>query len=146
MQCIYGQDETDTACPTLELRGVETFRRNGGHHYDGNYAALAELILAGFKQRAGLSSGQKTAAVKSGAVLRARSSPRTAKCAIKFSRTRLSRGSIRPPIGARNQAPGSTRPPPLSQSIRERPARSPLAKRSRADLWVPVAEMRTAEP
>jgi len=75
MQCIYGQDETDTACPTLELRGVETFRRNGGHHFDGNYAALAELILAGFKQRAGLSSGQKTAAVESGAVLRARSSP-----------------------------------------------------------------------
>ncbi len=75
MQCIYGQDETDTACPTLALRGVETFRRNGGHHYDGNYAALADLILAGFKQRAGLSSDQKTAAVGYGAVLRARSSP-----------------------------------------------------------------------
>ena len=32
MQCFYGQDETDTACPALAQRGVETFRRNGGHH------------------------------------------------------------------------------------------------------------------
>jgi len=69
MQCFYGQDETDTACPTLASRGVETFRRNGGHHFDGNYGALAELILAGFKERAGLSSGRKTASVESGAGL-----------------------------------------------------------------------------
>ena len=56
MMCFYGQNETDTACPALADRGVETFRRNGGHHYDGNYGALAEAILAGFKERAGLSS------------------------------------------------------------------------------------------
>ncbi len=63
IQCFYGQDETDTACPTLAPRGVETFRRNGGHHFDGDYAAVAELILAGFKQRAGLSASRKTAAL-----------------------------------------------------------------------------------
>ena len=53
IQCFYGQDETDTACPALAKRGVETFRRNGAHHYDGNYGALADAILSGFKRRAG---------------------------------------------------------------------------------------------
>ncbi len=53
IQCFYGQDETDTACPALADRGAETFRRNGAHHYDGNYRALADAILAGFKKRAG---------------------------------------------------------------------------------------------
>ena len=52
IQCFYGQDETDTACPQLAQLGAETFRRNGAHHYDGNYGALAEAILAGFKKRA----------------------------------------------------------------------------------------------
>jgi type IV secretory pathway VirJ component len=60
IQCFYGHDETDTACPALQARGVETFRRNGAHHYDGNYGALADAILAGFKQRAGLSSNLKS--------------------------------------------------------------------------------------
>ncbi len=58
IQCFYGQSETDTACPMLAQRGAETFRRNGGHHFDGNYDALAEIILAGFKQRAGLPGTQ----------------------------------------------------------------------------------------
>jgi type IV secretory pathway VirJ component len=56
IQCFYGQDETDTACPQLAQLGTETFRRNGAHHYDGNYGALADAILGGFKERAGLSS------------------------------------------------------------------------------------------
>ncbi len=55
IQCFYGQDETDTACPALAQLGAETFRRNGAHHYDGNYGALADAILAGFKKRAGVS-------------------------------------------------------------------------------------------
>ena len=53
IQCFYGQDETDTACPALAQLGAETFRRNGAHHYDGNYGALADAILAGLKRRAG---------------------------------------------------------------------------------------------
>ncbi|MGC2491681.1 virulence factor family protein [Candidatus Binatus sp.] len=52
IQCFYGQDETDTACPQLAQLGAETFRRNGAHHYDGNYGPLADAILAGFKRRA----------------------------------------------------------------------------------------------
>jgi hypothetical protein len=55
IQCFYGQGETDTACPQLAQRGAETIRRNGAHHYDGNYGALADAILAGFKKRAGVS-------------------------------------------------------------------------------------------
>ena len=51
MQCFYGHDETDTACPALASRGVETYRRNGAHHFDGDYQALADLILQGFKNR-----------------------------------------------------------------------------------------------
>jgi type IV secretory pathway VirJ component len=53
IQCFYGSDEADTACPALASRGVETFKRNGGHHFDGNYGALEDLILKRFKQRAG---------------------------------------------------------------------------------------------
>lgn len=60
IQCFYGQDETDTACPQLAQLGAETFRRNGAHHYDGNYGALADAILAGFRERAGLSSKRAT--------------------------------------------------------------------------------------
>ena len=56
IQCFYGQGETDTACPQLAQLGAETFRRNGAHHYDGNYGALADAILAGFKKRATVSS------------------------------------------------------------------------------------------
>ena len=54
MQCFYGSDEGDSACPALKSRGVETYERKGGHHFDGNYGALEDLILKGFKQRAKL--------------------------------------------------------------------------------------------
>jgi type IV secretory pathway VirJ component len=56
IQCFYGKDETDTACPALADRGAETFRRNGAHHYDGNYGAVADEILAGFRRRANVPS------------------------------------------------------------------------------------------
>jgi type IV secretory pathway VirJ component len=58
LQCFYGSDEADTACPALASRGVETFKRNGGHHFDGNYSALEEMILKRFKERAGLSAAE----------------------------------------------------------------------------------------
>jgi type IV secretory pathway VirJ component len=59
MQCFYGENESDTACPTLQKRGVETYRRSGGHHYDGNYGALADLIMAGIKERTGITVSLK---------------------------------------------------------------------------------------
>jgi type IV secretory pathway VirJ component len=54
IQCFYGSEEGDTACPALASRGVDTYKRNGAHHFDGNYGALEDLILKGFKQRAGV--------------------------------------------------------------------------------------------
>ncbi len=59
MQCFYGENEGDTACPAQQKRGVETYRRSGGHHFDGNYDALAALIVAGIKHRTGITAGSK---------------------------------------------------------------------------------------
>lgn len=46
VQCFYGAEEADTACTAPELRGAELVRTGGGHHFDGNYTALADAILA----------------------------------------------------------------------------------------------------
>jgi len=51
MQCFYGQEEGDTACPELARRGVEIIRTTGGHHFNGDYDALARRILADLKRR-----------------------------------------------------------------------------------------------
>jgi len=46
MQCFYGQDEGDSDCPELARRGVEVIRTSGGHHFNGDYAALSRDIMA----------------------------------------------------------------------------------------------------
>ncbi|MFZ0890732.1 MAG: AcvB/VirJ family lysyl-phosphatidylglycerol hydrolase [Candidatus Binataceae bacterium] len=56
MQCFYGQNEQDSACPGLAREGVEVIRTSGGHHFGGNYEALADRILTGFRRRATESS------------------------------------------------------------------------------------------
>jgi len=53
VQCFYGEDEDDTACPKLSGRGIELFKTSGGHHFDGNYTGLADKIVAGLDQRLG---------------------------------------------------------------------------------------------
>ena len=53
LQCFYGQNEKDTACPELARRGVEIIRITGGHHFDGDYEALANRILTTFQRRVG---------------------------------------------------------------------------------------------
>jgi type IV secretory pathway VirJ component len=53
IQCFYGEKEEHTQCPALATRGAETIHTTGGHHFDGNYAALAQRILIGFKARSG---------------------------------------------------------------------------------------------
>lgn len=45
IQCFYGVEEDDTACTLPELKGAQLVRTEGGHHFDGNYAALADDIL-----------------------------------------------------------------------------------------------------
>jgi type IV secretory pathway VirJ component len=43
--CIYGEEETDSLCPRLDPHKVTVVKLKGGHHFDGNYAALARTIM-----------------------------------------------------------------------------------------------------
>jgi type IV secretory pathway VirJ component len=47
--CIYGEDEHDSLCPELDAKKFSVVKVKGGHHFDGNYAALAQDILAAAK-------------------------------------------------------------------------------------------------
>jgi type IV secretory pathway VirJ component len=54
IQCFHGEDEGDASlCPELAAKGgVEVIRTAGGHHFDGDYEALASRILDGARRRA----------------------------------------------------------------------------------------------
>ena len=47
--CIYGEDEQDSLCPKLDQKKFQVVKMKGGHHFDGNYAGLANEILAAAK-------------------------------------------------------------------------------------------------
>ncbi len=49
--CIYGEEETDTLCPKLDPRKAIVVKLKGGHHFDGDYANLARVILTSAKER-----------------------------------------------------------------------------------------------
>jgi type IV secretory pathway VirJ component len=51
VQCFYGEDEKVSLCPDPELAGAEIIRTQGGHHFDGDYHALARRILDGARRR-----------------------------------------------------------------------------------------------
>ncbi|MBN9019817.1 MAG: virulence factor family protein [Rhizobiales bacterium] len=51
IQCVYGEDEDDSACTKLQGTSVELIKTTGGHHFDGDYEALANKILDGLKRR-----------------------------------------------------------------------------------------------
>lgn len=44
--CIYGADEKDSLCPKLDPKKIIVVKVKGGHHFDGDYAGLAQQILA----------------------------------------------------------------------------------------------------
>ncbi len=44
--CVYANDDTDSVCPTLNNKHVVTVALQGGHHFGGDFAKLAELALA----------------------------------------------------------------------------------------------------
>jgi type IV secretory pathway VirJ component len=44
--CIYGEDEKDSLCPKLDAKKNIVVKVKGGHHFDGNYAGLAQEIIA----------------------------------------------------------------------------------------------------
>src|SRR5262245_9333706 len=52
VQCFYGTEEQDTACTASEFNRAERIETGGGHHFDGDYAALAQKIMAGARRRA----------------------------------------------------------------------------------------------
>ncbi|SPD73939.1 putative Virulence factor family protein [uncultured Desulfobacterium sp.] len=53
LQCFYGEEEeADTLCTDPEMKGAETMRTAGSHHFDGNYSALGDKIIEGFYRRA----------------------------------------------------------------------------------------------
>ncbi|HEY2678574.1 MAG TPA: AcvB/VirJ family lysyl-phosphatidylglycerol hydrolase [Steroidobacteraceae bacterium] len=47
--CVYGEDEHDSLCPKLDATRFKVVKLKGGHHFDGDYAALAGQILAAAK-------------------------------------------------------------------------------------------------
>lgn len=44
--CVYGTDETDSACRDADPALVTRIARPGGHHFDRDYSALGDAILA----------------------------------------------------------------------------------------------------
>jgi len=47
--CIYGADENDSLCPKLDPNKIIVVKIKGGHHFDGDYAGLAQHIIAAAK-------------------------------------------------------------------------------------------------
>lgn len=44
--CIYGEDESDSACGSLDRNDFTSLRVKGGHHFGGRYEELAKTILS----------------------------------------------------------------------------------------------------
>jgi type IV secretory pathway VirJ component len=44
--CIYGRDESDSLCPTLDASLATLLPQDGGHHFGGAYDAIVARILA----------------------------------------------------------------------------------------------------
>lgn len=44
--CVYGADETDSLCAQPAAKSLQVVKLSGGHHFDGNYAHLASLLLS----------------------------------------------------------------------------------------------------
>ncbi len=49
MLCVYGSEEKESLCPELGQEIAHSMRMPGGHHFGGNYKAIASLILKGLK-------------------------------------------------------------------------------------------------
>jgi type IV secretory pathway VirJ component len=43
--CVYGVEEDDSLCPSLDPQKITLVKLPGGHHFDGNYEHLAQVIL-----------------------------------------------------------------------------------------------------
>jgi type IV secretory pathway VirJ component len=45
--CIYGDEEKHSACQSLDMPNARVIEMKGGHHFGGDYARLAEIIVEG---------------------------------------------------------------------------------------------------
>jgi len=43
--CVFGQEDKDSACADKSVRAATIVKTKGGHHFDGNYTALAQRFL-----------------------------------------------------------------------------------------------------
>ena len=43
---LYGKDESDSLCPQVQRGKIKAQALPGGHHFDGAYDKLAQLILS----------------------------------------------------------------------------------------------------
>jgi len=43
--CFYGEEETDSLCKDLDIGLGKNILLRGGHHFGGDYEAIAETIL-----------------------------------------------------------------------------------------------------
>jgi type IV secretory pathway VirJ component len=43
--CLYGEDESDSACRLLDKKEATAVEMKGGHHFLGDYGKLADIIL-----------------------------------------------------------------------------------------------------
>ena len=46
VQCIYGAGESTTVCPAAQSGRVRGERIGSGHHFGGDYTAIADRVLA----------------------------------------------------------------------------------------------------
>ena len=51
LQCFGGKDDKHGICGTLTGTGIEVVQTEGGHHFDGDYGHLADVILTGIDRR-----------------------------------------------------------------------------------------------
>ncbi|NRP71064.1 hypothetical protein ILFOPFJJ_01947 [Ensifer psoraleae] len=51
VQCIYGTEEDDDACPDLKSSGVDVVAIEGGHHFDEDYPTLTRRVLDALDRR-----------------------------------------------------------------------------------------------
>jgi type IV secretory pathway VirJ component len=43
--CLYGEEENDSLCRRMDPNRIHRIALGGGHHFDGDYQAVAEVIL-----------------------------------------------------------------------------------------------------
>lgn len=49
--CVSGRDDREAGCPARDANGMTVIETAGGHHFDGDYPALASLILQGLDRK-----------------------------------------------------------------------------------------------